>query len=418
MPTVHIALGSNLGDRRANLEAALRRLRSEPGLRLLNVSSIYEAAPVGPEYVGQPLFLNAAAVLATELAPLPLLRLLMNIEHDLGRVRSSPFAPRTVDLDILLYEGLVIDEEQLTIPHPRLHERAFVLAPLAEIADDACHPVFDRTIAELLAELPDRGGLIIAHQQQPLRKRDLLGLRALVTGSTTGIGRAIADAFADNGANVLVHGRSATAMQDVVKHLERYGSHAESLLADLSVPKEVDQLAEKAWGDGLDILVCNAGADTLTGEAAKWSFDQKLEALLQVDLKATMKLSRAIGAKMKKRGRGVILTIGWDQSETGFEGESGQLFSAVKGAVTCFSRSLALDLAPEVRVNCLAPGWIRTAWGDKASADWQERVRAETPMGVWGLPEDVANAAVWLASPAAKFLTGQTIRINGGTVRL
>nr|MCU0706596.1 SDR family oxidoreductase [Fimbriiglobus sp.] len=79
--------------------------------------------------------------------------------------------------------------------------------------------------------------------------------------------------------------------------------------------------------------------------------------------------------------------------------------------------SLAVSLAPQVRVNCLAPGWVRTAWGEQASHEWQERVRNETPLGVWGLPEDIAAAAVWLASPAAKFVTGQTIRINGGAVR-
>ena len=117
---------------------------------------------------------------------------------------------------------------------------------------------------------------------------------------------------------------------------------------------------------------------------------------------------------MKARGRGTILTMGWDQAETGMEGDSGQLFAAVKGAVMAFTRSLALSLAPQVRVNCLAPGWIRTAWGETASAAWQERVRRETPLGVWGLPEDVAAAAVWLASPAADFLTGQTSASTAG----
>src|SRR4051794_38070361 len=121
---------------------------------------------------------------------------------------------------------------------------------------------------------------------------------------------------------------------------------------------------------------------------------------------------------MKARGRGVILTVGWDQTETGMEGDSGQLFAAAKGAVTCVTRSLALSLAPEVRVNCIAPGWIRTAWGETASAVWQDRVREETPLEVWGLPEDVAAAALWLASPASGFITGQTIRVNGGAVRM
>jgi NAD(P)-dependent dehydrogenase (short-subunit alcohol dehydrogenase family) len=168
---------------------------------------------------------------------------------------------------------------------------------------------------------------------------------------------------------------------------------------------------------GLDVLVCNAGADTLTGPAGKQPFDDKLDALLSVDVKSTIRLARNLGFRMKSRGRGAIITMGWDQAEMGMAGDSGQLFAAAKGAVMCFTRSLALELAPEVRVNCIAPGWIRTAWGETAGPAWQERVRLETPLGVWGLPEDVAAAAVWLASPAAGFVTGQTILVNGGAVR-
>ena len=120
---------------------------------------------------------------------------------------------------------------------------------------------------------------------------------------------------------------------------------------------------------------------------------------------------------MKRQGRGVILTMGWDQADTGMAGDSGQLFGAVKGAVMAFTKSLALDLAPAVRVNCLAPGWIRTAWGEHASSAWQQRVLAETPAARWGTPDDVAQTARWLVSPAAQFITGQIIRINGGAVR-
>jgi 3-oxoacyl-[acyl-carrier protein] reductase len=110
--------------------------------------------------------------------------------------------------------------------------------------------------------------------------------------------------------------------------------------------------------------------------------------------------------------------MGWDQAESGMEGDSGELFAATKSAIMAFSRSLALSLAPTVRVNCLAPGWIRTTWGEGASSRWQERVLRETPLARWGRPEDVAAVARWLASPAASFLTGQTIRINGGAVRI
>jgi 3-oxoacyl-[acyl-carrier protein] reductase len=117
---------------------------------------------------------------------------------------------------------------------------------------------------------------------------------------------------------------------------------------------------------------------------------------------------------MKQRGKGVLVNMGWDQVETGMEGDSGELFGAAKGAVMAATRSLAKSLAPEVRVNCLAPGWIRTAWGQQASAEWQERARRESLLGRWGEPEDVAHMACFLVSPEAAFINGQVIYINGG----
>ena len=93
---------------------------------------------------------------------------------------------------------------------------------------------------------------------------------------------------------------------------------------------------------------------------------------------------------MKARGAGVIVNIGWDQAEHGMAGDSGEMFAATKGAVMAFTKSLARSLAPEVRVNCLAPGWIKTAWGEQASEYWQERASGESLLGRWGTPEDVA----------------------------
>jgi len=154
--------------------------------------------------------------------------------------------------------------------------------------------------------------------------------------------------------------------------------------------------------------------DILTGEGRQWSFEQKLEALWRVDVQATIALSRHVGAMMAERGRGVLLNVGWDGAERGMAGDSAELFAATKGAVMAFSRSLAQSLAPRVRVNCLALGWIRTAWGESAPAAWQARAEAESLAGRWGTPEDVARAARFLVSPAADFVSGQIVPVNGG----
>jgi 2-amino-4-hydroxy-6-hydroxymethyldihydropteridine diphosphokinase len=155
--TAYIGLGANLGDRAATLREAARRL-GELGT-ITAVSSFYETEPVG--FREQPSFLNAVIALETDLPPAALFDALLAIERDLWRVRSFRNAPRTLDLDILLQDDLVMDTPELTLPHPRMHERAFVLAPLAEIAPDVRHPVFGSSAAELLAALPDQSGVAV-----------------------------------------------------------------------------------------------------------------------------------------------------------------------------------------------------------------------------------------------------------------
>ncbi|MGL4554391.1 MAG: 2-amino-4-hydroxy-6-hydroxymethyldihydropteridine diphosphokinase [Gemmataceae bacterium] len=405
----HVALGSNLGDRSRTLTRAVAAL-GEAGVAVVRRSGLYETAPVGgPD--GQGPYLNAVVEVETGLSPEDLLAVLRRIEEALGRERAVHHGPRTIDLDLLLMGDEVRDTPALRLPHPRLHERLFVLEPLAEVAPGVVHPVLGRTAAQLRAALLGITALGVSPG------RELAGLRVLVTGSTAGIGRAVALELASAGAWVVVHGRRSG--DEVAHAVRRLGGRAEAVRADLREQEGCVRLAAAAWEafGALDAVVNNAGADTLTGEAAGWPFERKLEELLRIDVLATMTLSRDLGRRMKARGRGTVVNMGWDQAEAGMEGDSGELFAATKGAVMCFSRSLVLSLAPEVRVHCLAPGWIRTSWGEEASEEWQERVRRETPLGRWGTPEDVAVAVRWLLSPRAGYFNAQTVKVNGGAVR-
>jgi 3-oxoacyl-[acyl-carrier protein] reductase len=247
------------------------------------------------------------------------------------------------------------------------------------------------------------------------------GKTAVVTGASTGIGRAIARELAVAGADLVVHARAPSANLDqVADDIRAHGRRVHVVLGDLSQEASLTGIVEQvwSWAQDVQIWVNNAGGDVLTGSAASWSFEEKLEYLWRVDVRATIQLSRLAGRRMIERAtEGVdrcILNVGWDQVESGMAGDSGEMFAAVKGAVMAFSKSLARSLAPTVRVNCLAPGWIRTAWGHEAAPAWQERARRESLMRRWGTPEDVARVARFLVSPASIFVTGQMIPINGG----
>jgi len=173
MKTAYLGLGSNMGDREANLRACIERLQA-PDLRVLRVSPVYETEPV--DYTGQRWFLNLVVEAGTSLFPMQLLARTARIERALGRVRAVPKGPRTIDIDILLYSKAVVRSEALEIPHPRMSERRFVLAPLADLAPDLRHPVTHRRVSEMLEAAPPQTvrrveGLDLRPVTQPLPQK-------------------------------------------------------------------------------------------------------------------------------------------------------------------------------------------------------------------------------------------------------
>jgi 3-oxoacyl-[acyl-carrier protein] reductase len=244
----------------------------------------------------------------------------------------------------------------------------------------------------------------------------LAGQWALVTGSSGGIGAAIARELAAAGCHLVLHGhRHNEQAEQLAEELQNQSSEVVVISCDLADEPQRTKFIDKVWqAEPLDILVNNAGVDVLTGAAAEWSFEKKLSALWEVDVAGTMHLSRVFGSRMKERGIGSIVNIGWNQAELGMAGDSGEFFAAVKGAVMAFTRSLAKSLAPAVRANCVAPGWIQTKWGESASEYWQDRAKAESLLARWGSPEDVARAVRFLAGPESSFINGQILNVDGG----
>lgn len=245
---------------------------------------------------------------------------------------------------------------------------------------------------------------------------------AVVTGASSGIGRAIAQALAARGAAVVVNYRhSAAAAAAVAAAIREAGGQALAVAADVSDPAQVEGLVRRTRAEfgRIDVWVNNAGADILTGSAPQAPELERLTRLWQVDVQGTFLCCRAVAPVMQAQGAGLILNMAWDHVVAGMAGVEAELYATAKGAVWAFSKSLARSLAPAVRVNVIAPGWIRTRFGDEleeARPEAARRIAEGTPLQRWGTPEDVAAVAAFLASPAAAFLTGQTFAVNGGVV--
>jgi 3-oxoacyl-[acyl-carrier protein] reductase len=248
----------------------------------------------------------------------------------------------------------------------------------------------------------------------------LAGRAVLVTGASSGIGRAIALAAARAGADVAITYRERLAgAREVEREIRAIGRRTASLqlnLSDEASIRAIGPSARDALGR-LDVWINNAGADILTGAGEALSTIQKLDLLLSVDLRGTVLASwqaaEILGAQAQG---GVIINMSWDHVLTGMAGLNPQMYAAAKGGVLSFSKSLARSVAPRVRVNVLAPGWIETSFGEGLNDTRRRDVANTTPLRRWGTPDDVAGAAVFLASPAASFLTGETILISGGIV--
>lgn len=265
-------------------------------------------------------------------------------------------------------------------------------------------------------------------------------LRAVVTGASSGIGRQIAielsrqacataDANARQSANRLVihFRRNLQGARDTARIVESIGVSTAIVQADLCSSEDRKQLIDQAW-DYLDCpttWINNAGADVLTGEARHRTFPEKLRLLMETDVLGTIDLSRrAIDRLIGKNGCSQqgppnrhppsMTFIGWDQAPCGMEGDAGQMFGPVKAAVMAFANSLAQEVAPQIRVNTIAPGWIKTAWGESTDSYWDQRAENQSLMGRWGTPMDVAKAVCFVADPMNSFCTGQTIAVNGG----
>ncbi len=241
---------------------------------------------------------------------------------------------------------------------------------------------------------------------------------AVVTGASSGIGRAIARLFARQGARLVAnYHRSQAQAEALCTEIRADGGVARAVRADVSSCADVERLVEEAMGafGRIDIWANIAGADILTGPGAALSDSDKLDRLIAVDLKGTILCSWRVAPIMQAAGSGMILNMSWDLALSGMAGRNPEMFAAVKAGVLGFSKCLARSYAPEVRVNELAPGWIRTAFAEEVMApEAREAVMAATPLRRFGTPDDVANAALYLCSDEAAFITGQTLRVNGG----
>lgn len=243
------------------------------------------------------------------------------------------------------------------------------------------------------------------------------GKTVVITGAGRGIGRTLALGFAAEGATVLVHyHNSRQSAEDVVRQIETQGGRAVLMQADLSQPEQIPQFITTAHAllGPFDVWINNAGASANSKETQGMSEVAMFERIMAVDVLGAWQCCRQIQPLMRQNG--CILTIGWDGALAGGIGVTSQLYAMSKGAVMSLTRCLALEFAPHVRVNCIAPGWIENDWSEHLSASTHQRMIQGVPLQRWGMVEDILGVALFLASPVASYITGQILPVNGGQV--
>ena len=240
---------------------------------------------------------------------------------------------------------------------------------------------------------------------------DLTGRGALVTGASGGIGGAIAKALHDQGAGVVLTGTREDALNELKAKL---GDQVHVVPANLSDPAAADALVEKAaeaLGGPVDVLVNNAGLTR--DQLAMRMKDEDWQTVLDVNLTAAFRLSRACLKGMMKARFGRIIGITSVVGATGNAGQSN--YAAAKAGMIGMSKSLAQEVASRgITVNCVAPGFVVTAMTDKLSDEQKDKLKTQIPVGSFGEPADIASACVYLASGEARYVTGQTLHVNGG----